>query len=176
MASSEPRPPSTAPSTPQSFDGILAAADLPPPGPDYYAARRSLWLTPRQTAQIAQAEPSTSRQRLEHLLSLSNDPEDEYIWKNGVGKVWTSLDAGGRFKRRLPLAMIIRVIHAAWVRDDTWPKGAVAPEPDDVLTGPPVTHIYSPIATEYPSSATTSRLASNDDDADADDNSKHSAC
>jgi hypothetical protein len=32
------------------------------------------------------------------------------------------------------LARKIKIIHAAWLRDpDTWPPGAVAPEPDDVL-------------------------------------------
>ena len=27
----------------------------------------------------------------------------------------------------------MKVVHAAWLRDNTWPAGAVAPEPDDIL-------------------------------------------
>lgn len=27
----------------------------------------------------------------------------------------------------------IKIVHAAWLRDNTWPLGAVAPEPDDIL-------------------------------------------
>lgn len=38
---------------------------------------------------------------------------------------------GGRLKRSLPLTLVIKVIHAGWLRDpDTWPSGAVAPDSD----------------------------------------------
>ncbi|KAF5387726.1 hypothetical protein D9615_000552 [Tricholomella constricta] len=166
----EPLPSQPGPShstiVPSTFDDILAATDLPPPGPDYYAARRTLWLAPRPSVQHAPVVPSTSRQRLEHLLSLSPHPEDEYVWNNGLAKVWKTLDAGGRLKRRLPMALIIRVIHAAWVRDDTWPAGAVAPEPDDVLPGTPP----APLISEYSSGATTPWLASNHGDVETSEN------
>ncbi|KAF8076572.1 hypothetical protein FPV67DRAFT_1393301, partial [Lyophyllum atratum] len=120
------------PST-QAFDDILAAANLPPPGPDLYAARRSLWLAQRPSTRPTSVVPSTSQQRLQHILSPPNAVDDDDVWNNGVAKVWHTLSAGGRLKRRLPMALIIKVIHAAWLRDDTWPAGAVAPEPDDIL-------------------------------------------
>lgn len=37
----------------------------------------------------------------------------------------------------------IKIIHAAWLRDRTWPAGAVAPEPDDVLPNGPSVPIPS---------------------------------
>jgi len=30
----------------------------------------------------------------------------------------------------------IKIIHCAWIKDETWPPGAVAPEPDDILEDP----------------------------------------
>ena len=27
----------------------------------------------------------------------------------------------------------VKIVHAAWARDNTWPPGAVAPESDDIL-------------------------------------------
>lgn len=30
-------------------------------------------------------------------------------------------------------AVKIKIVHAAWLRDDTWPSGALAPESDDIL-------------------------------------------
>ncbi|KAG5341946.1 hypothetical protein J132_06040 [Termitomyces sp. J132] len=116
----------------QSFDDILDSSPLPPPGPDFYTARRALWLTPRPSIS-ASPGPSASRQRLEQLLSAPNAAEGDYAWNHGVKKVWESLDAGGKLKKRLPLSLIIKIIYAAWLRNDTWPTGAVAPEPDDVL-------------------------------------------
>ncbi|KAF9464380.1 hypothetical protein BDZ94DRAFT_1161945 [Collybia nuda] len=116
-----------------TFDSILATAKLPPPGPDYYVARRALWLTPRCPATPRSPEPSTSRKRLEKILSSPNAVESEAAWKNGIEDVWKGLSGGGRLKRRLPMSLIIKVTHAAWIRDQTWPMGAVAPEPDDIL-------------------------------------------
>jgi hypothetical protein len=90
-----------------SFEDILATADLPPPGPAYYAARRVLWLTPSRPL-IRPREPSSSRQRLENLLNPPGAVCDEGVWKSGVEKVWKGLTAGGRLKRRLPLNLVVR--------------------------------------------------------------------
>lgn len=32
----------------------------------------------------------------------------------------------------LAILNIQSVVHCAWVRDETWPAGAVAPDPDDI--------------------------------------------
>ncbi|RDB22551.1 hypothetical protein Hypma_010013 [Hypsizygus marmoreus] len=160
-----------------TFDDILAAADLPPPGPEFYAARRKLWLTPRSDVQ-PRASPqgqSTSRQRLEQLLSTPNAVQNDYVWNNGVEKVYKNLSAGGRLKRRLPMALIIKILHAAWLRDDTWPVGAVAPEPDDALPDeqltPPVPPLYSPSLTEYSSGVTTPWMVVDRNEMDKNDSS-----
>ncbi|KAG6903471.1 hypothetical protein C0995_005494 [Termitomyces sp. Mi166 len=134
----------------QSFDDLLDSSQLPPPGPELYAARRALWLTPRPNPRTSlSGSHSASRQRLEQLLSAPNAAEGDYAWNHGVKKVWESLDAGGKLKKRLPLSLIIKIIYAAWLRDDTWPAGAVAPEPDDVLpddiaSPKPLSPIFSP--------------------------------
>jgi hypothetical protein len=93
--------------TPNSPNHILAASELPPPGPDHYVARRKLWLTPRQAVVSPPPESSTSRQRLEKLLSSPGAAESDDVWNNGIEKVWNGLNAGGRLKRRLPMALIV---------------------------------------------------------------------
>ncbi|OAX44494.1 hypothetical protein K503DRAFT_678541 [Rhizopogon vinicolor AM-OR11-026] len=108
---------------------IISNPDFPPPGPAHYAARRALWLTPTKVPR--RSPPSSSRQRLEHLLSEQGAVSNEAAWKNGIEKVWKGLVNGGRLKRSLPLSLVIKVIHAGWLRDpDTWPAGAVAPDSD----------------------------------------------
>jgi hypothetical protein len=150
-----------------SFQHVLATAtDLPPPGPAYYAARRALWLTPLPSSQARSLEPSSSRQKLENLLNSPGAACDDVVWKGGVEKVWKGLAAGGRLKRRLPLNLIIQIIHSAWLRDpDTWPPGAVAPEPDDIWDEvcPNPIIIYPPpgAPAEYPSGVTTPWTAVN---------------
>lgn len=52
--------------------------------------------------------------------------------------------------------MQIKIIHAGWLRDpDTWPPGAVAPEPDDVLDDIAVFQPNDRIPTELSSDGTT---------------------
>ncbi|KAG1892285.1 hypothetical protein F4604DRAFT_1913011 [Suillus subluteus] len=80
---------------------------------------------------ITSSPPSSSRQRLEQLLSEPGAVNNEQAWKDGIEKVWKGLVNGGRLKRSLPLTLVIKVIHAGWLRDpDTWPSGAVAPDSD----------------------------------------------
>ncbi|KAG1783130.1 hypothetical protein EV702DRAFT_929508, partial [Suillus placidus] len=101
----------------------------PPSGPAHYAARRALWLTPTKVHH--RSPPSSSRQRLEQLLSVPGAVDNDQAWKDGIEKVWKGLVNGGRLKRSLPLTLVIKVIHAGWLRDpDTWPSGAVAPDSD----------------------------------------------
>jgi hypothetical protein len=68
----------------------------------------------------------------------------------------------------------IKIVHAAWLRDDTWPPGGVAPEPDDeapdsdemILDNKPPPKFSEPYPslsaplTECSSSVTTPRLTS----------------
>lgn len=133
---------------------LISNPEFPPSGPAHYAARRALWLTPTRVHH--RSPPSSSRQRLEQLLNEPGAVNNEQAWKDGIEKVWKGLVNGGRLKRSLPLTLVIKVIHAGWLRDpDTWPSGAVAPDSDqdpaaDQL-GP------SPPVTEHLNSDTTSQ-------------------
>ncbi|KAJ7490437.1 hypothetical protein B0H11DRAFT_1625793, partial [Mycena galericulata] len=100
-------------------------------GVEFYNARRAQWLTP--TVPPRAAEPSSSRRKLEQVLSSPDAVSDDAVWSGSVEKIWKGLSAGGRLKRRLPMKLVIKIIHAAWLRDQTWPMGAIAPEPDDEL-------------------------------------------
>ncbi|KAF9268163.1 hypothetical protein L218DRAFT_599418 [Marasmius fiardii PR-910] len=122
----------------QSFEERLKAPDLPPPGPSYYAARRALWLTP--TDHIREpATPSSSRRKLEKLLSTPDTVTNDQVWKGGVEKVWKGLSSGVSLKKKLPMELVVKILHCAWVQDGTWPAGAIAPESDDVLLEAPTT-------------------------------------
>ena len=103
---------SVTPSSSQ-FEDLLATTDLPHPGPSYYVARRSLWLVPRPL-QFRPVESSTSRQRLEDLLSRPGAVADEGVWKAGIEKVWKGLVAGGKLKRRLPMNLVVRCLYISY--------------------------------------------------------------
>jgi hypothetical protein len=42
----------TKPPAAPTFQSLLATANLPPPGPDHFAARRALWVTPTTTSRL----------------------------------------------------------------------------------------------------------------------------
>ncbi|KAK7470459.1 hypothetical protein VKT23_001884 [Stygiomarasmius scandens] len=119
---------------PSSFEQLQSSAlqDVPP-GPEYYAARRALWLSNNPASRPSSTKPSTSHQKLENLLNTPDAIYNDQVWAGGVRKVWSGLSGGSTLKKPLPMNLVIKIIHAAWVRDDTWPAGAIAPEPDDML-------------------------------------------
>jgi len=88
-----------------TFDQILQQAELPEPGPDYFEARRQLWLTPRITP--TSPSPSAARQKLENMLSRPNAIYSIELWNNGLERVWKGLCSGGKLKTRLPMALIV---------------------------------------------------------------------
>ncbi|KAJ7094596.1 hypothetical protein B0H15DRAFT_830141 [Mycena belliarum] len=123
----------------------------PVDGPDFYNARRARWLTP--TVPPRTPEPSSSRRKLEQVLSTPDAVSSDDVWFGSVEKIWKGLGAGGRLKRRLPMSLVIKIVHSAWLRDQTWPQGAVAPEPDDELPDVPPAPII------HPASATSSGIS-----------------
>ncbi|KAH9482575.1 hypothetical protein JR316_0004675 [Psilocybe cubensis] len=108
---------------PPSFDEILQSSSLPSPGPDYYAARREIWLTSRPHITHRPPPPSNSRKKLEEVFSRPGAVYNEDIWANGLDKVWKGLSSGGKLRVSLPMGLIIQIIHAGWLRDKTWPAG-----------------------------------------------------
>lgn len=93
-----------------SFDQLLQATPLPNPGPEYYAARRNLWLTaplsplPRP---LPSAAASASRQKLQDVTSQPGAAYDQEIWDHSLEKVWKGLSSGGKLKVGLPLASVV---------------------------------------------------------------------
>jgi hypothetical protein len=133
----------------QTFEQVLQHADLPEPGPDYYEARRRLWLTPSRDLPLRRA-PSLAQRKLEDMLNQSNAIHSIEVWSNGLERVWQGLCSGGKLKSHLPMNLIvcdhhllrplmlfthllhkIKIIHASWLRDGTWPAGMEAPSSDD---------------------------------------------
>jgi hypothetical protein len=50
----------------------------------------------------------------------------------------------------------MKIVHSAWLRDNTWPVGAVAPEPDDVVADiPDFTWKYTAEPTDHSSGVTS---------------------
>lgn len=103
-------PPAPVYEAPLTFEELLSVADMPPPGPDYYAARRELWLKPPivPISRPLSATSASSRQRLEKILAEPNAIYNEHLWRNSIEKVWMGLMNGGRLKKRLPMAVVVR--------------------------------------------------------------------
>ncbi|KAI0774104.1 hypothetical protein C8Q74DRAFT_809691 [Fomes fomentarius] len=116
------------------FQQRLRDADLPLPGVDHFAARRTLWWTPGPN-EPSPTEANSSRRRLEALLAHPGALEDDDIWEAGVDRVWRGLVNGAKLKHRLPLALVIKILQAGWIREGTWPKGAIVPDSDDTIEG-----------------------------------------
>ena len=110
--SQSPSPLATPPASP-SGDSTDAASfthptkPMPPPGPAHYETRRALWLMPPPHPPRPPS-PSTSRARLESLLSQEGAIESDDVWNAGLRSVWKGLVGGGRLRRRLPLATVVR--------------------------------------------------------------------
>jgi hypothetical protein len=88
---------------------VSAHTNLPPPGPDHFAARRALWLKPTAASRLGQA-PSTSCVRLENLLEDPGALERSAVWDAGLNKVWRGLVGGGRLKNFLPLRVVVWIL------------------------------------------------------------------
>ncbi|KAK2466111.1 hypothetical protein APHAL10511_001753 [Amanita phalloides] len=114
--SSQP-PPSTT-----DFELLLASADLPPAGPAYYEARRQLWLTPRPITMTLAPE-----RHLESRLAL---PES-YSTSRSIQDLWKGICSGRKLRNRVPLRLMITIVHTAWIQEETWPKGVVVPSSDE---------------------------------------------
>ncbi|KAI0638013.1 hypothetical protein C8Q77DRAFT_405521 [Trametes polyzona] len=126
---------------------------MPPPGPELFHARRYLWLQPGPNRPLP-AQPYPPRDRLESLLATPGAIESDATWRAGLEGVWNGLVGDGhrevRLKHRLPLGLVIKILQAGWIREGTWPRGAIAPASDDELepdvSSPGQTSVFSPTA------------------------------
>ncbi|THH04036.1 hypothetical protein EW146_g10282, partial [Bondarzewia mesenterica] len=121
------------PPPPTPFEALLASEELPPTGPDLFAARRALWLTPPPTPPIP-TSPSPSRIRLHDLLNQPGALESNEVWQAGLNKVWKGLVSGGRLRKLLPLNLVVKILYAGWIRDGTWPESAAAVDNDEFFS------------------------------------------
>ncbi|KAF7292291.1 hypothetical protein HMN09_01212700 [Mycena chlorophos] len=121
--------------------------DSPLFGVDLYNARRLRWLTPPPDLPPPDNNsPSSSRRRLEQVLSAPDAITSDDVWFGSVEKIWKGLSAGGKLKRRLPMRLVVKIVHAAWVRDQTWPAGAVVQDDDELDVLPPPAPKLVPIS------------------------------
>ncbi|KAM5540350.1 hypothetical protein V8D89_005808 [Ganoderma adspersum] len=135
------------------FEEQLATARMPPPGADYFAARRALWWAPGSNPP-SPTEPNPSRGKLETLLAEPAALEDDRVWDAGLDRVSRGLTSGAKLKHRLPLALVIKILQAGWIREGTWPKGAVAPESDGDVPVPGAKATVLPLSTATPNFTT----------------------
>ena len=91
----------------QTFDELLAITDLPPPGPELYAARRKLWLAPRQNDQRTSQLPSVAQRKLDTLL---NKVADDRVWNSSIGPAWKRISTGENLKQSIPMALMVCVL------------------------------------------------------------------
>ncbi|TFK22349.1 hypothetical protein FA15DRAFT_671648 [Coprinopsis marcescibilis] len=146
---------SSATTAPRSrFDELLAKSDLPPPGPALYAARRQLWLSPGWERARQPKPQSSSRQKLELVLNQPNLLHNQEAWKK-VDRVWRNLSNGSRLNEGLPMNQIIRIVHAAWIRDGLWPAGLIVLASDDEVLPEGSTSVQTtPLQSEAPEGVT----------------------
>ncbi|KAH9853666.1 hypothetical protein C2E23DRAFT_822187 [Lenzites betulinus] len=143
---------------PTPFEQRLAAADLPNHGPELFEARKALWRQPGSHARVP-PQPNLSQQKLEHILATPGALESDKTWAAGIDRVWDGLVGGARLRHHLPLALVIKILQAGWIREGTWPRGAVVADSDDTndqvveATGKQ-TFVLS-TATDYTPSVTT---------------------
>ncbi|KAH9179782.1 hypothetical protein EDB89DRAFT_2224781 [Lactarius sanguifluus] len=119
-----------------TFQTLLATAALPSPGPDYFAARRALWITP------------TAASRLDQTTSASLIKRDGPLENPGASEsyeVWED--------RLLPLRAVIKIVHAGWRRDGTWPDNTIVVDEDNFF-GTMDSHAIDPSVSATSSLAT----------------------
>ncbi|KIY74193.1 hypothetical protein CYLTODRAFT_484931 [Cylindrobasidium torrendii FP15055 ss-10] len=112
-------------------------------GPEFYEKRRREWLTPKPNKPPASSPPAAvlqTRQRLAEILDNPKRAHTEAAWREALKNVWSSFGSGRALSWPLPMTLVIRLAHVAWVRDNTWPAGQVAPDPDDELPPEPTPH------------------------------------
>lgn len=114
------------------FEHQLSSLNVPA-GPSYYAARRSLWLSPQSTTAPDCRPKATSITKLEDMLDNPTALRSGKVWNSGLGRVWKGLMEGGRAKYNIPLPVLVKILYAVWIRDGTWPPGAEAP-PDEAAS------------------------------------------
>ncbi|TFK55534.1 hypothetical protein OE88DRAFT_1804371 [Heliocybe sulcata] len=125
------------PTTPRSkgtptsshFSQLLEDHPLPPSGPDLFAARRALWLTP--SPKSPPHSQSAEQSNLDDVMA--QDPADKGFWKVHLERAYEMLMSGRALKRSMGMRFIVRVVYAGWIHNGLWPKGATVDDSDSFL-------------------------------------------
>ncbi|TRM68098.1 hypothetical protein BD626DRAFT_480788 [Schizophyllum amplum] len=156
-------PPHVPAVTADTFEEVLRRTPMPPPGPEYYAARRALWNSDWKASESR--EPRTlpaatnARRRLEEQTASPDVIYNDQVWATNLQKIWKSLGSGDRFKYPMPLRVVVRIAQASWLRDNIWPPGMVVVSSSDEEAGAP-TFTFAETSTEHPSGSTTAVVES----------------
>ena len=106
------------------FEQLLESTQMPPSGPEYYAARRRLWLKPGWQDTPKARSRSSSRQKLETVLNQSDVLNDDNAWKK-IERVYKNIDGGTRLSEGLPMSLIVRFLllrHGSRASNDSIPN------------------------------------------------------
>lgn len=127
-------------------------------GPELWASRRARWTTPsdgRTLAEVVHARRAADDAAQRRLVDIMREPgaeENQDVWSSGLNQVWRGLVTGVKLKRPLPLPTGIKVLHAGWLRDGTWPEGAAPPSSDaETPAAPAVTTTHAFASSTSPS-------------------------
>ncbi|KZT29289.1 hypothetical protein NEOLEDRAFT_1175001 [Neolentinus lepideus HHB14362 ss-1] len=120
---------STSHQSPSHFSRLLENNPLPPPGPDHFAARRALWLTPPPKS--PPHSQSADQNSFDNVLS--QDPSDKGFWKIHLERAYDMLMAGRALKHSMSMKFIVRVVYAGWIHNGLWPKGVSVDDTDSFL-------------------------------------------
>ena len=78
-------------------------------GPEFWASRRTQWLTPPSVVEGGNARPIRGENQ-HRLIELMNEPgaqESDEVWSSGLDKVWKNLVNGTKLKKPLPLSTAV---------------------------------------------------------------------
>lgn len=89
------------------LDDRLAEHPMPSAGPDFYNARRQLWLTPPQGRSHILSPPPSFSADLEDFLQADEALHANSCWNKVIDRVWARLSKGVRLKNRLPLGFVV---------------------------------------------------------------------
>lgn len=106
------------------FQSLLAAAILPPPGPEHFAARRALWVTPTTTSRL-------TRIKQDDKPGVLESPEVSGTTILPLCTVVCLRTSLSLLFLVVTIAFQIKIVHAGWRQDGTWPDNATVVDEDN---------------------------------------------
>jgi len=116
---------------PGSFN-FVENHSLPPPGPEHYHARREIWRTApiKASTEHPPTEESatpTPTEKISAMIASASSIASEDLWNRGLRTLSQGLLEGHRLRKPLGMDVVIKILHATWLRDGTWPSATINP-------------------------------------------------